>query len=76
MQATLQPYVDNAISKTINIPTGFSYADYRAVYLDAYRLGLKGCTTFRPNTVTGAVLSSAPALANSVHCCSPGREPD
>jgi ribonucleoside-diphosphate reductase alpha chain len=76
MQAALQPYVDNAISKTINIPTGFSYADYQAVYLDAYRLGLKGCTTFRPNPVTGAVLSSEPAPATSTHCCTPGREPD
>jgi len=76
MQATLQPFVDNAISKTINIPAGFSYADYSAVYLDAYRLGLKGCTTFRPNTVTGAVLSSEPAPADSVHCCTPDREPD
>jgi len=76
MQAALQPFVDNAISKTINIPAGFSYADYSAVYLEAYRLGLKGCTTFRPNPVTGAVLSGAPADADSVHCCAPGREPD
>jgi ribonucleoside-diphosphate reductase alpha chain len=76
MQAALQPFVDNAISKTINIPAGFSYADYSAVYLEAYRLGLKGCTTFRPNPVTGAVLSGPPASAASVHCCTPDREPD
>jgi ribonucleoside-diphosphate reductase alpha chain len=76
MQAALQPFVDNAISKTINIPAGFSYADYCAVYLDAYRLGLKGCTTFRPNPVTDAVLSSEPAPATSAHCCTPGRGPD
>jgi len=76
MQATLQPFVDNAISKTINIPVGYSYADYSAVYLEAYRLGLKGCTTFRPNPVTGAVLSEPPDSADSVHCCTPGREPD
>ena len=77
MQAALQPFVDNAISKTINIPAGFSYADYSAVYLDAYRLGLKGCTTFRPNPVTGAMLYSEPAAtATSIHCCTPGREPD
>jgi ribonucleoside-diphosphate reductase alpha chain len=76
MQATLQPFVDNAISKTINIPAGFSYTDYSAVYRDAYRLGLKGCTTFRPNPVTGALLSSEPESATSAHCCTPGREPD
>ncbi len=76
MQAALQHYVDNAISKTINIPAGFSYADYSSVYLDAYRLGLKGCTTFRPNPVTGAVLSGTPSTADSVGCCTPDREPD
>jgi ribonucleoside-diphosphate reductase alpha chain len=76
MQAALQPFVDNAISKTINIPAGFSYTDYSTVYLDAFRLGLKGCTIFRPNLVTGAVLYSDPAPATSVHCCTPGREPD
>jgi ribonucleoside-diphosphate reductase alpha chain len=76
MQAALQPFVDNAISKTINIPAGSSYADYSTIYLDAYRLGLKGCTTFRPNPVTGSVLSSEPSAAETGHCCTPGREPD
>jgi len=76
MQAVLQPYVDNAISKTINVPTGFSYTDYSAVYLEAYRLGLKGCTTFRPNPVTGAVLSGTLSTADSAGCCTPDRAPD
>jgi ribonucleoside-diphosphate reductase alpha chain len=76
MQAVLQPFVDNAISKTINIPAGFSYADYSNIYHDAYRLGLKGCTTFRPNPVTGSVLSSTPPTAEPAHCCIPGHEPD
>jgi len=76
MQATLQPFVDNAISKTINIPAGYSYADYSTVYLDAYRLGLKGCTTFRPNPVTGAVLSAPQAADATAQCCTPDREPD
>jgi ribonucleoside-diphosphate reductase alpha chain len=76
MQAALQPFVDNAISKTIKIPAGFSYADYSNIYLDAYRLGLKGCTTFRPNPVTGTVLSGQPQPADSADCCTPGREPD
>jgi ribonucleoside-diphosphate reductase alpha chain len=76
MQAALQPFVDNAISKTINIPEGFSYADYSTIFLDAYRLGLKGCTTFRPNPVTGSVLSSEPSIAEAEHCCTSGSEPD
>ena len=56
MQAALQPYVDSAISKTINCPEAISFADFRSIYRDAYELGLKGCTTYRPNAVTGAVL--------------------
>ena len=76
MQAALQPFVDNAISKTINIPEHFDAGDYASVYIDAWRMGLKGCTTFRPNPVTGEVLSQSegPAAA-SVHCCSLDREP-
>lgn len=60
MQAALQPYVDSAISKTINCPEGISFDDFKNVYLEAHALGLKGCTTFRPNPVTGSVLQSAP----------------
>lgn len=63
MQAALQPYVDSAISKTINCPEGISFAAFKDVYLEAHALGLKGCTTYRPNPVTGAVLQSAPAPA-------------
>ncbi len=58
MQAALQPYVDSAISKTINCPEGISFEDFNNVYLEAHALGLKGCTTYRPNPVTGAVLQS------------------
>jgi ribonucleoside-diphosphate reductase alpha chain len=76
MQAALQPFVDNAISKTINIPAVFGYADYSRIYLEAYRLGLKGCTTFRPNPVTGSVLSSETPATEVQHCCPPGHEPD
>jgi ribonucleoside-diphosphate reductase alpha chain len=56
MQAALQPYVDSAISKTINCPGGISFEEFKDVYLEAHALGLKGCTTYRPNPVTGAVL--------------------
>ncbi len=58
MQAALQRHVDSSISKTINCPAGMTFEDFQNVYLEAYDLGLKGCTTFRPNPVTGAVLSS------------------
>ena len=56
MQAALQPHVDSAISKTINCPEDISFEAFKDVYLEAYALGLKGCTTYRPNPVTGAVL--------------------
>jgi ribonucleoside-diphosphate reductase alpha chain len=61
MQAAVQRHVDSSISKTINVPAGLSFDDFKAVYEEAYDLGLKGCTTFRPNEVTGSVLSVDPA---------------
>jgi ribonucleoside-diphosphate reductase alpha chain len=57
MQAALQPYVDSAISKTINCPEDISFEAFRSIYAEAFDLGLKGCTTYRPNPITGAVLS-------------------
>ena len=57
MQAALQRHVDSSISKTINCPADISFEAFKDVYLEAYDLGLKGCTTYRPNAVTGAVLS-------------------
>lgn len=74
LQAALQEYVDNAISKTINIPPGFSFNDFESLYRRAYDLGLKGCTTFRPNPVTGEVLS--PEHGTTSYCCTPEREAD
>jgi len=57
MQAAMQPHVDSAISKTINCPEDISFEAFKDVYLEAHKLGLKGCTTYRPNPVTGAVLA-------------------
>ena len=57
MQATVQRYVDSSISKTINIPSDLPFADFKDVYMQAYDLGCKGCTTYRPNEVTGSVLA-------------------
>ena len=61
MQAAVQRHVDSAISKTVNVPEDISFEAFQAVYLDAYRSGCKGCTTYRPNTITGSVLEVKPA---------------
>ena len=58
MQATVQTYVDSSISKTINCPEEISFEDFKDIYIRAYELGCKGCTTYRPNDVTGAVLKT------------------
>jgi ribonucleoside-diphosphate reductase alpha chain len=60
-QAAVQDYVDSSISKTINLPEEISFDAFKDVYRRAYDLGCKGCTTYRPNPVTGAVLSATPA---------------
>jgi ribonucleoside-diphosphate reductase alpha chain len=65
MQAATQAHIDASISKTINVPEGFTYNAFEGIYREAYRLGLKGCTTYRPNPVRGAVLSVAPQPAES-----------
>jgi ribonucleoside-diphosphate reductase alpha chain len=57
VQAAAQPFVDSAISKTINVPRDISFEDFAHVYVEAYDMGCKGCTTYRPNDVTGSVLS-------------------
>ena len=63
MQAAIQPHVDSSISKTINVPEGIAFEAFESIYMDAYANGLKGCTTYRPNAVTGAVLQSASPAA-------------
>ncbi|MBT8410442.1 MAG: ribonucleoside-diphosphate reductase, adenosylcobalamin-dependent, partial [Octadecabacter sp.] len=57
MQAAAQPWVDSSISKTINVPADISFEAFKDVYTEAYATGCKGCTTYRPNDVTGSVLS-------------------
>jgi ribonucleoside-diphosphate reductase alpha chain len=56
MQAAVQRHVDSAISKTVNVPEDIGFEAFQEVYLDAYRSGCKGCTTYRPNAITGSVL--------------------
>jgi ribonucleoside-diphosphate reductase alpha chain len=60
MQAAVQKYVDSSISKTINCPEDISFDDFKDVYMQAWESGCKGCTTYRPNDVTGAVLEAKP----------------
>jgi ribonucleoside-diphosphate reductase alpha chain len=59
MQAALQPYVDNAISKTINVPQDCNFDEFARLYSTAYALALKGCTTFRTGCRNQSVLSAA-----------------
>ncbi len=73
MQAALQPFVDNAISKTINIPETMPFEDFKAVYDLAYDSGLKGCTTFKPNPNRGTILEE---IVQPAHCCTIEREAD
>jgi ribonucleoside-diphosphate reductase alpha chain len=58
MQAAIQPFIDQAISKTVNVPEDYPFAAFESLYLDAWKAGLKGITTYRPNAVLGAVLSA------------------
>lgn len=69
IQAALQPYVDNAISKTIYIPENFPFSKLKAIYEKAYELGLKGCTIFRPNPTTGSVLTTQSIEGEGGACC-------
>ncbi|MEM7498569.1 MAG: adenosylcobalamin-dependent ribonucleoside-diphosphate reductase [Pseudomonadota bacterium] len=59
MQAEAQKYIDSSISKTVNVPADIAFEAFEQVYLDAYAKGCKGCTTYRPNEITGSVLSVA-----------------
>ena len=60
MVAAVAPLIDSAISKTVNVPEDYPYEDFKDLYLEAWRAGLKGITTYRPNKVLGAVLSVTP----------------
>ena len=66
MQGAAQQFVDSSISKTINLPRDISFEAFKGVYEEAYARNCKGCTTYRPNEVTGAVLEVKPSEAGSV----------
>ncbi|KRT56084.1 ribonucleoside-diphosphate reductase class II [endosymbiont of Ridgeia piscesae] len=70
MQAALQPHVDQAISKTINLPEKLNFDDFASIYEEAWRLGLKGCTCYRPNRLRGQILK--PQHTTLPRCCNEG----
>jgi len=61
MVQAVQPYIDSAISKTVNVSADVAWEDFQGLYLQAWRAGLKGLTTYRPNRVRGPVLEPLPA---------------
>ena len=74
VQACVQAFVDSSISKTINCPEEMEFEDFKDVYMRAYELGCKGCTTYRPNEVTGAVLENAVAAGGGAQAGLKGRD--
>ncbi|MGX9220091.1 adenosylcobalamin-dependent ribonucleoside-diphosphate reductase [Massilia varians] len=61
MMEAVQPFIDTAISKTVNVPADYPYEGFKDLYTEAWRAGLKGLATYRPNSVIGSVLSVVPA---------------
>ncbi|MCG6953088.1 MAG: adenosylcobalamin-dependent ribonucleoside-diphosphate reductase [Betaproteobacteria bacterium] len=71
MVAAVAPYVDTSISKTVNVPEDYPYEDFQDLYFEAWKSGLKGLATYRPNKVLGAVLSvEKPAGAEAAQAAS------
>ncbi len=65
MMEAVQPFVDTAISKTVNIPADYPYADFKQLYVKAWAAELKGLATYRPNSILGSVLSTTPEPAQT-----------
>ena len=65
MLEAVQPFVDSAISKTVNVAADYPFEEFKDLYVQAWKAGLKGLATYRPNPVTGAVLSVAPVPASA-----------
>ncbi|WP_137171555.1 adenosylcobalamin-dependent ribonucleoside-diphosphate reductase [Massilia sp. HP4] len=71
MVEAVQPFIDTAISKTVNVPEDYPYDDFRDLYLEAWRAGLKGLATYRPNAVLGSVLSTTPVASPAMTAAAP-----
>ncbi len=70
MQAAAQKWIDSSISKTINCPEDIDFESFKDVYMQAWDTGCKGCTTYRPNDVTGSVLTVSESSEQA-----PGEQP-
>ena len=66
MSAAIQPYIDAAISKTVNVPEQYPFEEFKDLYTEAWINGLKGITTYRPNVVIGSVLEVKPKASTLV----------
>ena len=64
MSAAVQPFVDSAISKTVNVPADYPFGDFEDLYFEAWQAGLKGIATYRPNSLLGAVLEPGTARSS------------
>ncbi|MGE0356966.1 MAG: LAGLIDADG family homing endonuclease [Burkholderiales bacterium] len=71
MVAAVAPFIDTSISKTVNVPEDYPYSEFEGLYLSAWKAGLKGLATYRPNSVLGAVLSAEPAKAQAAAAQAP-----
>jgi ribonucleoside-diphosphate reductase alpha chain len=76
MQAAVQKHIDSSISKTINVPAEIPFDRFKDVYTQAYALGCKGCTTYRPNEITGAVLEVREQAALTAATREAARQPE
>ena len=65
MVAAVAPHIDTSISKTVNVPADYPYEDFQDLYMSAWKSGLKGLATYRPNSVLGSVLSVEPTKAEA-----------
>ena len=67
MVAAVAPYIDTSISKTVNVPEDYPYGEFQDLYFHAWKSGLKGLATYRPNKVLGSILSVSPSPQDFVH---------
>ena len=66
MMEAVQPFIDTAISKTVNVPVDYLYEDFKSLYTQAWRANLKGLATYRPNSILGSVLELTPSEPESL----------
>jgi ribonucleoside-diphosphate reductase alpha chain len=74
MVAAVAPFIDTSISKTVNVPVDYPYSEFQGLYFAAWKAGLKGLATYRPNSVLGSVLSETPTEQNKQPQDFPGND--